>query len=234
MENNTRSDTPPPYISEHDEFNYNWDNKSTKTLVQQSEVTDANIPFTPSVPELQVQTRTKSCRSGFDYPAELTQYGISEEDWINFTQAIRDEAKLSRRQWSTVVGKTIGTLAIGGIIVGFFGAVPAAIVARTSQRRQEKRNLAAALAGNDDTPLARHIARWNETFFRPHGVLIRVEVPEGYLGVLLDRDLHRDEYGPIAAYKNRDSNSLKARIVIMVLEGSVESSPRASSATGGE
>ncbi|KAJ5152574.1 uncharacterized protein N7482_009052 [Penicillium canariense] len=165
---------------------------------------------------LQVPSRTSAATSGFDYPAVLTQYGISPGDWQQFTQVIGDEAKLSRQQWSTVIGKGLGTLAIGGLMIGLLGAVPAIFVARNARKRQEQRNLIAAMAGMKGERLSRDISHWNETFFRPKGVLIRVDLPDEYLGEMSKMDLHRSDrpWGRSEA-EAREKAALKARIVII-------------------
>jgi hypothetical protein len=96
---------------------------------------------------LQVPSRSAACTSGFEYPDELAHYNISQEHWTQFTQVVCDEAKLSRQQWSTVIGKSLGTMAVGGLMVGLLGAIPAIFVGRLAKSREEQRNLISALAG---------------------------------------------------------------------------------------
>ncbi|CAI7589400.1 unnamed protein product [Penicillium pancosmium] len=170
---------------------------------------------------LQVPSRTAATSSGFAYPEELSRHEISQEKWTEFTAAICEEAKLSRQQWTTVVGKGLGTLALGGVMIGILGAIPAVLVAKHARRRQEQRNLIASMAG------AR--AYWNDTFFRPRGVLIRVDLPDEYLDDMDIMDLH---HGGSKKSDNRarEDAALKARIVVIPLDRSA--SGRSSSDDG--
>lgn len=193
------ADAPPPY-SPSDGFDSHADEK---------------IESPPVLPEvavasaltrgLQVPSRSAACSSGFDYPEELLRYGICAEHWSQFTQVISDESKLSRHQWTIVVGKGLGMLAVGGLMIGFLGAIPALIVARLARLRQEQRNLTAT------DSLSRHISHWNETFFRPRGVLIRVDLPNEFLGDLDTMDVSLNRSSP----QSREKAGLKARIVII-------------------
>ncbi|KAJ5691775.1 hypothetical protein N7462_001198 [Penicillium macrosclerotiorum] len=167
---------------------------------------------------LQVPSRTATCTSGFDYPAELIQYGISQEHWQQFTQVICDEAKLSRQQWTTVIGKGLGTLAVGGLMIGLLGAIPAIFVARNARKRQEQRNLITSMAGVQGERLSRHIWHWNETVFQPRGIQIRVDLPDEYIGDLNSMDLHGNKASPRLEAKARDKAALKARVVIIPLD----------------
>jgi hypothetical protein len=128
---------------------------------------------------LQVPLSTTSCTSGFDYPAELQKYGILQEDWQRFTQTICLETKVLRKQCITVVGQYPDSLAIGGVIVGILGAVPAFFVSRTARMKQQRRNLIAGLADGQGETLARHLSLWNDSFFRPKGVVIRLDLLSG-------------------------------------------------------
>ncbi|OOQ89502.1 hypothetical protein PEBR_07986 [Penicillium brasilianum] len=94
---------------------------------------------------LELPLGTNSCRSAFDYPAELQRHGISPEHWQRFTETIFLETGLLCHQCTTVIGRDPDTLAIGGVIVGILGAVPAFFVARTAQHQ---RSLIAGLAGD--------------------------------------------------------------------------------------
>jgi len=166
---------------------------------------------------LQVPSRSAACTSGFDYPDELAYYGVSKDHWAQFTRVICAEAKLSRQQWTTVIGKGLGTLVVGGLMVGILGAIPAIFVARLARRRQEQRNLITALAGAQGDNLARHISHWNETFFQPRGVLIRVDLPDEYLNDIEDMDVRTNGTSSRPTKKTRDKAALKARIVIIPL-----------------
>lgn len=94
---------------------------------------------------LELPSRTNDCTSAFDYPAELQRHGIALELWERFTQTICLETGLLGDQCTTVIGRDPDALAIGGVIVGILGAVPAFFVARTAQ---QQRSLIAGLAGD--------------------------------------------------------------------------------------
>ncbi|CAG7966709.1 unnamed protein product [Penicillium olsonii] len=165
---------------------------------------------------LQVSARSTVSSSAFDYPEELACYGVSREDWAQFTQTISQGAKLSRQQWTTVIGRSMGALGVGGLMIGVLGAIPAVFIARLSKRRQEQRNLISAMAGVDGDHLAQHITQWNETFFRPRGILIRIDLPDEYLDDLDHMDISKN--GALRdSRKDRAKASQSARIVIIPL-----------------
>jgi hypothetical protein len=217
---------PPPYYSE---VEYLGDEKSDADYVLSRESDEPGFAISSTLSRgLQVPSRTSACTSGFDYPEELSRYGISQEHWRQFTQAIKDEAKLSRQQWTTVIGRGLGTLAVGGLMIGLLGTIPALLVARTSQKNQERRNLIASMAGAHGEHLTRHISHWNETFFRPRGILIRVDLPNEYLDDMESMDLHKDTRKPRSEQEARQKAALKARIVVIPLEGSPSASASSS------
>lgn len=76
-----------------------------------------------------------------------------------------------------MIGRDPDTLAIGGVIVGILGAVPAFFVARTAQR---PRSLIAGLAGDRGEILACHLSHWNDSFFRSKGIVIRLDLLGGH------------------------------------------------------
>ncbi|KAJ5433616.1 uncharacterized protein N7458_012772 [Penicillium daleae] len=214
-------DAPPPYNpSEEGSSDHPLDEK---TYLFPPSSNEPGLAVASTLTRgLQVPSRTAATTSGFAYPAELIQYGISQEHWQQFTQVICDEAKLSRSQWSTVIGKGLGTLAIGGLMIGALSAIPAIFVARNARKRQEQRNLIAAMAGVRGERLSMHISQWNETFFRPKGVVIRVDLPDEYIREMDDMDVHRsDRKWAKSEEEAREKAALKARIVIIPLEGSV-------------
>jgi hypothetical protein len=107
-------------------------------------------------------------------------------------------------------------------MIGVLSAVPAIFVAKNARKRQEQRNLIASMAGVQGERLSRHISQWNETFFRPKGVVIRVDLPDEYIGDMSNMDLHRtDRKWARSEEEAREKAALKARIVIIPLEGSV-------------
>lgn len=220
MENQSDSDASPPY-SPSREHHPSIDEKPRDQFILPTEPDEPGFAVASTLSRgLQVPSRTAACTSGFDYPDELSRYDISQEHWCQFTQAICDEAKLSRQQWTTLMGKGLGTLAIGGLMIGFLGAIPAVFVVRNARKRQEQRNLIASMAGVRGEHLSRHISHWNETFFRPRGVLIRVDMPDEYLAEMKDMNLHRSGSSPRSGDKPLDKAALKARIVIIPLESS--------------
>lgn len=148
---------------------------------------------------LEVPSRSRSFSSGFAYPPFLANYYVSEQQWSQFTQEIVTEAKLSPRRWSIAVGKGLGMLAIGSLMIGFFSTVPAYLVARKTYRDLEHRNLVYATS-----QLSRKIGKWNEDIFRPRGLLIRVDLPA-------------DAVADIRTAKEKEY--LKGRVVIILLHG---------------
>ncbi|KAN0070990.1 protein of unknown function (DUF4646) domain containing protein [Elaphomyces granulatus] len=128
-------------------------------------------------PGLHVPSKSRNISSGFKYPAILAAYDVCKQDWARFTQEVTQEAKLSTRQWTIVIGKGVGTFALTGMMIGVLGAIPAMVVATKSRQRQEERNLVAAVAPDSQSGLPQKIESWNESFFRPRGLMIRIELP---------------------------------------------------------
>lgn len=178
---------------------------------------------------LQVPSKSSRLTSGFEYPAVLSSYHVSEEDWAHFTREITEEARLSSRQWTTVVGNGLGTLAIGGLMMGFFSVIPAVIAAVKTRQNQEKRNLAAAVAEGSESTLPQKIETWNESFFKPRGIMIRVDLPYQTESLEeMDVSPSSSSSFPLSGRKSpskHDESSVKrkasrrGRIVIIPLEG---------------
>lgn len=114
---------------------------------------------------LQVPTKCEYTTSGFEYPSVLSHCGVSKQQWNQFTKEIIQEARLSRRQWTTTVAKGLGTFAIGGLMVGFLSVFPAMLIVRKARRNREEQNLLAAASGIASSELSRKVELWNETFF---------------------------------------------------------------------
>ncbi|KAE8322423.1 hypothetical protein BDV39DRAFT_209792 [Aspergillus sergii] len=188
-------------------------------------ITPQNLaPETLLTRGLQIPSKSAYPTSGFTYPPLLTQYNITPTDWENFTSEVTTTAKLSRKQWTTAIGKGLGVMAIGGLMVGFLGAIPAYYVARRAQRSREERNM---ILGSGE--LRDVIERWNGGFFEPRGVLIRVDLPfeeveememmdvlerrRGFPGFGASREGDGDRV------KVREDAARKARIVIIPLPG---------------
>lgn len=218
MENTPQAPSQaPPAYSTSDQFNPT--EKSDVILPQQSE---PGLAAASALSRgLQVPSRSTACTSGFEYPDELAHCGVSTDQWAQFTHLICQEAKLSRQQWTTVIGKGLGTLGVGGLMIGILGAIPAAFVLRLSKQRQEQRNLIAAMAGVEGDHLARHISHWNETFFQPRGILIRVDLPDEYLKDLEEMEISKKGTSSKSTRKDRVKASQKARIVIIPLKESM-------------
>lgn len=167
---------------------------------------------------LQVPTRSYRLTSGFEYPEVLgTSYGISEDDWNRFTDDITKAAKLTSKQWRTVIGRSIGTMAVGGMILGVFGVIPTIMVAKRTRSCQEMSNLKDVA---DELPPK--LAWWNENFFQPRGVLIRLDMPYE-TSDMEDMDLNAgaNPYQRKEKHEEnyiRDKASRKARIVIIPLD----------------
>lgn len=144
---------------------------------------------------LQIPSKTSRLTSGFEYPSVLgSEYNITKDEWERFTQEITESAKMSSSQWSTVIGAGLGVMAVGGMMVGFFSAIPAVMVAKAKRAAQEHKNFAKAMGYSQqtakeneeeeareeekvETELSLKISQWNETFFKPRGIMIRVDMP---------------------------------------------------------
>ncbi|KAF9238172.1 hypothetical protein DTO027I6_7865 [Penicillium roqueforti] len=210
----------PPMYSPSEEFNSTLDEKTDNPMILLPEKNEPGFAVASALRRgLQIPSRSAACTSGFEYPDELSHYGISKDHWTQFTQVVCDEAKLSRRQWTTVIGRGLGTMAVGGLMVGILGAIPAIFIARLTRNRREQRNLISAMAGARGEHLARHISQWNETVFGPRGVLIRVDLPDEYLNDMEYMDIRTSEGSARSTRKSRDKAALKARIVIIPLDG---------------
>ncbi|KAJ5960771.1 uncharacterized protein N7479_007921 [Penicillium vulpinum] len=208
----------PPSYSSSERYNEFIDEKKDSPILLRPERSDPGFAVASALSRgLQVPSRSGACTSGFDYPDELLHYGISEAQWSQFTQVVCDEAKLSREQWNTVIGKGLGTMVVGGLMIGILGVIPAIFVARVTRNRKEQRNLISSLAGVRGEHLARHISHWNETVFRPRGILIRVDLPDEYLNDMEAMDVYTSGGSARAVRKSRDKAALKARIVIIPL-----------------
>lgn len=150
---------------------------------------------------LQVPTKSRHITSGFEYPTVLAGYDVSEADWANFTGEITDTAAMSRRQWTTAIGRGLGTFAVGGLLIGFLGAVPAVMVAKKVREHREEQNLAQAMSTGSTSSLPQKIKFWNESFFKPRGIMIRVDLPYedvadiGYMDVSTSDD-YRVQHQP--------------------------------------
>lgn len=123
---------------------------------------------------LQVPTKSKRVSSGFKYPDVLETAGVSRESWAVFTNEIKQYANMDSSQWLTVLGKSALTLGVGNLMIGFFGIIPAVIVGHKLRKKQEKTNFKAAYQNG---ALADCVKRWNESYFLPRKLVVRVDIP---------------------------------------------------------
>lgn len=125
-------DTSTPSFSEafESEVNYQLEKGiSGVSAYHSSDEIGATIPpehgFPGLAPEsvlqrgLQVPTRSRTITSGFKYPQTLSRANVSEEDWAAFTSDITRIAQMDAGQWTTTIGKGVGTFFVGGLLVGF-------------------------------------------------------------------------------------------------------------------
>ncbi|PKX89016.1 uncharacterized protein P174DRAFT_446088, partial [Aspergillus novofumigatus IBT 16806] len=172
---------------------------------------------------IQIPSKHDYFTSGFAYPPFLAHYDISPHHWTQFTHDLNEEVKLSPRQWATTVAKGVGVLALGGMMAGVLGAIPAVLVARKARRNREERNLIIAASerpaeidADSGSRLSRKVERWNETFFRPRGIMVRVDLPWEELDEMQGMEV----LIPAGRYAKRDEQAVredasrKARIVI--------------------
>lgn len=156
-----------------------------------------------------------------------------------FTHEITESAKLSSAQWSTVIGAGLGVMAVGGMMVGFFGAIPAMMVAKRKRAVHESKNLAKAMgysqAAEDmqqeeetgeaegETALSLKINHWNETFFKPRGIMIRIDMPYDMSAVQDGIDVTSTPATTTGAGKKK-SSSIFQKSPVSSRQGSVSSS----------
>ncbi|KAE8137739.1 hypothetical protein BDV38DRAFT_282673 [Aspergillus pseudotamarii] len=183
-------------------------------------ITPQNLaPETLLTRGLQIPSKSAYPTSGFPYPPLLTQYNITPTDWENFTSEVMTTARMSRKQWTTAIGKGLGVMAIGGLMVGFLGAIPGYYVARRTQRNREERNM---ILGSGE--LRAVIEKWNGGFFEPRGVLIRVDLPFEEVEEMEMMDVLEKRRGfglgrEGGEERVREDAARKARIVIIPLPG---------------
>ncbi|MCJ1306703.1 hypothetical protein MMC25_000346 [Agyrium rufum] len=161
---------------------------------------------------LQVPARHGIVSSSFAYPSILARSDISPQSWSAFTSELKSLSSLSQSQWLTTVGKAGATLAVGSLMIGFFAAVPAAVVGKKSRRNREVENLVEAQRTGR---LAQLVQRWNAEFFHQRGLVVRVDLPGSILG-LEDMDVF-SEKKTVSSNKKMESAMGKGRIVIIPL-----------------
>ena len=141
-----------------------------------SSETDASSYTSASVLSrgLQVPSRTRYVSSGFAFPVVLEQAGISKETWTEFTSEISSHASLSRGQWLTTIGGGAGIGFVCVWIFGPLGLLPAALVGRKVRNEKEHLNIATSKSNG---ALVACLKRWNDTYFSPKGLSIRIDLP---------------------------------------------------------
>jgi hypothetical protein len=123
---------------------------------------------------LQVPSRLSFVTSGFKFPMCLARYEITRAQWSVFTGDIKRHASLSSSQWAKTIGCGVGTFLIGGILISWFAIIPAAIVGHHMRKDREQLNIFLA---NQNGALKLCLDRWNKSFFRPKGLVVRLDVP---------------------------------------------------------
>lgn len=166
---------------------------------------------------LQVPLSTSSCDSGFDYPCELRRWNILQEDWQLFTETVRHETRVLGSQRTTMIGQGPNILAVSGAIIGILGAVPAFFITRTNRIKRQRRDEKGGLANRPCESLARHMSQWNETFFRPKGIMIRLDLFGSNWDYLKDRTAASTSEFPIHREKSDVAHGA-ARIVVIPLK----------------
>ncbi|EAW25633.1 uncharacterized protein NFIA_044520 [Aspergillus fischeri NRRL 181] len=225
------SDPPPPYTPA----------ASPKMPESQPEA-DTKQPLPPSATVsptrgIQIPSKHDYFTSGFAYPPFLATYDISPHHWTQFTDDLNEEVKLSPRQWATTVAKGVGVLALGGMMAGVLGAIPAVLVARKARRNREEMNLIIAASERPDdidadsgseggSRLSRKVKTWNETFFQPRGIMVRVVLPWEELDEMQGMEvLPAGRYGKKDEQAVREDASRKARIVIIPVDTDSAANP---------
>jgi hypothetical protein len=141
---------------------------------------------------LQVPSNTKFVSSGFPYPAQLASHNIGPDDWSRFTASITSTAKMNPNEWTMAIGGGAAAAIVSGIFIGWLGVIPGVLVGHHIHASTEKRKLVTAMHGAGT--LDQELLTWNETFFAPRGVLIRLDLPgeqrEGVQGM----DIYQGRY----------------------------------------
>ena len=123
---------------------------------------------------LQVPTSSRLVSSGFPYPDVLTNYRVTPADWASFTSEITKAASMQPSDWALALGGGAGTFLVSGLIIGWWGVIPAFFVGRGIHRKRETQNLTKARNTGD---LEDKLLTWNKDYFAPRGLLIRLDLP---------------------------------------------------------
>ncbi|KAI9886840.1 MAG: hypothetical protein M1823_001339 [Watsoniomyces obsoletus] len=179
---------------------------------------------------LQVPTSSRFVSSGFPYPELLSNYRVTPADWAEFTSQITQAAAMGAGDWTVAIGGAAGTFIVSGLFIGCWGVIPAYFVGRSLHRKRETENLVKA---RNTGELEAKLLKWNQDFFAPRGVLIRLDFPgESYdMGQM---DVHRapakrwggccggketnKRRGGCCGRKNTDPTDLAAELEAMKLD----------------
>ena len=151
---------------------------------------------------LQVPTSRRLVSSGFPYPDVLANYRVNSADWTSFTSNITKAASMKSSDWSLALGGGVGTCLVSGLLIGWWGVIPACFVGRSIRRKRETQHLTKARNMGD---LEDKLLIWNKDYFAPRGLLIRMDLPgESYdIGKM---DVYRPSNTASAKVKQRWSS----------------------------
>lgn len=155
---------------------------------------------------LQVPSNSRFVSSGFPYPEVLDSYQVSTASWNSFTAEITEEASMTPSDWAVAVAGGASAFVVGGIFVSWLAIIPAFFVGRSIHRNRETQNLAKARNMGD---LEAKLLKWNEEYFAPRGLLIRLDLPgESYdIGKM---DVHEGSRG-MASWCHRRRNGCQSQ-----------------------
>ncbi|KZF21259.1 hypothetical protein L228DRAFT_269647 [Xylona heveae TC161] len=163
----------------------------------------------------QLPSNGRHISSGFSFPAYLgSAYGISRADWALFTSEIRSFNRCTKWDIAFVLSAasmTLGNSAaaviltallpalgislIGGTVVtGGLGllallplaVIPAAVVGDIVRRSAKRRNLKTA---REYGAIERVLKEWNDVYFHPKGLSVKIELPKEDVHGMKDMDL---------------------------------------------
>ncbi|KAI9787997.1 MAG: hypothetical protein M1816_007301 [Peltula sp. TS41687] len=165
-----------------------------------------NVPATVLSRGLQVPSVSRFASSGFPYPDILASYGISRVDWALFTSEITQAAQMKAGDWALAIGGGAGTFLVAGMVIAWWGVIPAYFVGRSIHRKREKENLARA---RDTGLLEQKLLKWNQDYFAPKGVLIRLDLPGESHGIG-NMDVHTEKCSHCCQKKRQNGGAGKA------------------------
>lgn len=135
---------------------------------------------------LQVPSRSRNITFGFRFPKALERAGIEKAAWSDFTSDIKQHASLSSSQWAKTIGGAVGTLLIGSVFISWFAIIPASMVGNHMRKNREHLNMLAALQCGS---LDRCLDQWNESYFKPKGLVVGIGIPGSSISDLMEMDV---------------------------------------------